>query len=111
MTLIMGLGLLAVLVIVQIFLSKLNGRWPGLILPILTAAFSIVTGVGFVSYTSYLTTPEGTTTLLTADNLLALLSVLLYMNIPTTLLLIIYFLCRAKHRQKKGIDKMNIQDL
>lgn len=32
-------------------------------------------------------------------------------NIPTFVLLAIYIGCREKHRRKKQLDKMNIQDL
>lgn len=32
-------------------------------------------------------------------------------NIPTFVLLAIYFACRGKQRRNKQLDKMNIQDL
>lgn len=32
-------------------------------------------------------------------------------NIPTAVLLVIYFACREKKRRKKQIERMNIQDL
>jgi len=41
----------------------------------------------------------------------SLATILLVMNIPTVVLLAIYFGCREKIKRKKAIEKMNIQDL
>ena len=47
-----------------------------------------------------------------AGNVLtALLLVFLLYNIPTLVLLVIYFACRGKYRRRREIDKMNAQDL
>jgi hypothetical protein len=32
-------------------------------------------------------------------------------NIPTVIIIVIYFACREKFKKNKEIDKMNIQDL
>ena len=39
------------------------------------------------------------------------LSVFFLMNIPTFVLLAIYFACKSDGKKKREIDKMNIQDL
>ena len=39
------------------------------------------------------------------------LIVFLLYNIPTLVLLVIYFACRGKYRRRREIDKMNAQDL
>ena len=43
--------------------------------------------------------------------LAALALVLLFANIPTAVLLAIYAACREKRRQRRQMDRMNIQDL
>lgn len=40
-----------------------------------------------------------------------MLIVLLMANIPTAILLVIYFACRSSRNNRQEIDKMNIQDL
>ena len=40
-----------------------------------------------------------------------MLTVALLYNIPTLILLAIYFACREKFRRKKEMDRMNAQDL
>lgn len=47
----------------------------------------------------------------TAGFVLQVLLMWLLSNIPTAVLLAIYFACRTKQRRKKQLDKMNIQDL
>ncbi|MDR2940815.1 MAG: hypothetical protein LBV08_10950, partial [Clostridiales bacterium] len=37
--------------------------------------------------------------------------IFLLFNIPTIILAAIYFACRGKHRRRKSLEKMNIQDL
>ena len=47
----------------------------------------------------------------TAGFVLQVLLMWLLSNIPTAVLLAIYFACRTRQRRKKQLDKMNIQDL
>ena len=35
----------------------------------------------------------------------------LFLNVPTLILLAVYYICREKKRKKKMLDKMNIRDL
>jgi len=85
-------------VLLQIFLSRREGKWPGLMLPLLAFLYSLLlvfnvqaAGEGF---------PWG-----------PVLASLVLGNIPTAILLAIYAACREKRRRNCGVDKMNIQDL
>ena len=101
-TLVMGLFFLVFVVgsvLLQIFLSKRESRWPGLVLPILTFLWSAVMLLNVASVGS------------AAEVATALAGTFLFSNIPTILYLAIYFSCREKRKRKKQIDKMNIQDL
>lgn len=88
-------------VFLQIFLSKRESKIPGLILPCITFALSLLFLLNFA-------VPEGGAT---ADLWLNILISLLLSNIPTFILMAIYFACREKIRKSKQLDKMNIQDL
>ena len=85
-------------VLLQIFLSRREARWPGLILPLLTFLYSLVMALSAVAYAGGI--PWG-----------PILASLLLGNIPTVILLAIYAACREKGRKKKAVDRMNIQDL
>lgn len=98
--------ILAVLVIagivcLQIFLSKRESKWPGLVLPILAFLFSLLYPLNMIA------PDEG----VTVSFIIQMLIVWLMGNIPTIILLAIYFGCRGKQRRNKQLDKMNIQDL
>ena len=85
-------------VLLQIFLSRREGKWPGLILPILSFLYSQVMAFSAVAYNG--TIPWG-----------PILACLILGNIPTAFFLVIYFACREKFRKKSELDKMNINDL
>ena len=98
--------ILAVLVIVgivclQIFLSKRESKWPGLVLPILAFLFGLLYPLNMIA------PDEG----VTVSFIIQMLIVWIMGNIPTIILLAIYFGCRGKQRRNKQLDKMNIQDL
>ena len=95
--LILVLGVGAILL--QIFLSRRQSRWPGLILPALTLLYSLVMVLS-VTNTGDLATA-----------LLVMGITFLLGNLPTLLLLAIYAVCREKYRKKKQMEKMDIQDL
>lgn len=88
-------------IVLQVFLSKTESKWPGLVLPI--TAFII----SFTLPLNMMVPAEG----VTAGLILQMISVWLLGNIPTVMLLAIYFVCRDKYRRKKQLDKMNINDL
>lgn len=83
----------------QIFLSKKANRWLGLILPIITFFFSLIFTMNIRDTGS------------AWQNTISIASTLLLTNIPTAILLAIYFACREKLKRKSQINKMSIQDL
>ena len=85
-------------VLLQIFLFFLEGKWPGLVVPALSFLYSLVMSFTAVAYNG--TIPWG-----------PILASLILGNIPTALLLVIYFACREKFRKRSELDKMNINDL
>ena len=86
------------LVVLQVFLSKRESKWPGLILPLLSFLYSLVMALSAVAYNGGI--PWG-----------PILASLILGNIPTVILLAIYFACREKFRKRSELDKMNINDL
>ena len=86
------------LVVLQVFLSKRESKWPGLILPLLSFLYSLVMALSAVAYNG--TIPWG-----------PILASLILGNIPTVILLAIYFACREKFRKRSELDKMHINDL
>ncbi|RCX16347.1 hypothetical protein DFR58_11192 [Anaerobacterium chartisolvens] len=85
----------------QVFLSRKNNKWLGLMLPIISFCFSLVIVLGFIAYNG-----------MTGHEVLQLIAFTLFIsNIPTVILIVIYFACREKLKRKKELDKMNIQDL
>ena len=85
----------------QVALARMESRWPGLVLPLITFLRSVLTPIGMVD------SAGGPT----ADFVLQVLLMWLLSNIPTAVLLAIYFACRTRQRRKKQLEKMNIQDL
>ena len=102
-------------VVLQIFMSKSQSKWLGLLLPAISLLFSIIAVLGLVSFT-ILTEESGKTILNVvqipklADLLTALYVFVLY-NIPTAILLGIYYACREKTNKNRELEKMNVQDL
>ena len=93
------LGLLAGTILLQIFLSKRESKWPGLVLPAITFLSSVLMMLNV-------------TAMETARAVIAaLLSAFIMGNIPTLILLAIYFVCREKRRTQSEVDKMRISDL
>ena len=93
------LGLLAGTILLQIFLSKRESKWPGLVLPAITFLYSVLMMLNV-------------TAMETARAVIAaLLSAFIMGNIPTLILLAIYFVCREKRHTRSEVDKMRISDL
>jgi Ca2+/Na+ antiporter len=84
----------------QVFLAKKESKWLGLILPFIAFAGSLL--MVFSIMVNGMTTWQ-------IFGLIA--STFLMANIPTIILLAIYWGCREKIREKKALEKMNIQDL
>lgn len=83
---------LRAVVALQVFLSKMRSKYPGLILPMIFFALSLL-------YPRNISAPEDTST---AKLLLMALVVLLIANIPTMALLAIYMGYREKAGRKKN---------
>ena len=80
-------------VLLQIFLSRTESKIPGLVLPALCFLFSLIVPLNMI-----------------VANSEALLFWLI-VNIPTIILLLVYFVCRQQYKKKNQIEKMKIQDL
>ena len=89
------------IILLQVFLSKRESKWPGLVLPIIAFLFGLLYPLNMVAPS------EGAT----AGFILQMIFVWVLGNIPTIVFLAIYFGCRGKQRRNKQLDKMNIQDL
>lgn len=112
----------------QVFLSKKQNKRLGLILPTISILFSLLTVIGFSTYNTKTSTSSATydesgnvieskvnivndnkvntTSLITGDIIIFLVN-----NIPTVILLCIYFGLREQKRVDKSIEKMKIKDL
>ena len=86
-------------IVLQIFLSKRESKWPGLVLPIITFLYSVVMVLNVFEMESM------------GETIAAVLSVVILGNIPTLILLAIYFACRGKQKARSEMDKMLINDL
>lgn len=105
-TFILAILLLGGIVLLQAFLSKRESKWPGLVLPIISFLISFIYPLNMVVFTQLVTMQAVLTEIVLPLILLWLLG-----NIPTFILLAIYFGCRGKERRNKQLEKMNIQDL
>ena len=116
----------------QIFLSKQESKWPGLILPMFTFLLSLV--FFFLSVSDNPTerwseqraweitvAEDGTRTYTEIEvppspvvihtTPFGFVFILLTANIPTAILLAIYAVCRRKQSRQRSLDKMSVQDL
>lgn len=121
-------------IVLQVYLSRRESRWPGLVLPILsfilalTAALALMlltAGPGTLTVTEY--GPDGTvintqTTEVepepkpgversVGETLIGGVIVFMVANIPTLIYTAIYCGEREKFRRREQMKKMNIQDL
>ncbi|HJJ93660.1 MAG TPA: hypothetical protein O0X31_03860 [Methanocorpusculum sp.] len=80
-------------VLLQIFLSRTESKIPGLVLPSLCFLFSLIVPLNMIVANS------------------AAVLFWLIVNIPTIILLLVYFVCRQQYKKKNQIEKMKIQDL
>ncbi|MDT8717672.1 hypothetical protein IAI10_13455 [Clostridium sp. 19966] len=93
--------IIALVILLQIFLSRRKNKWFGLILPGISGTFSIITILGVATYAGE------------SCGEIIMQSIILFLttNILTSIFLAIYFGCRKKLKKTKEIEKMNIQDL
>ena len=88
-------------VVLQIFLSKREGKWFGLILPAITFFYSLLMVFQIAVFG----------TMRVGEVIGLVVTTFLFGNIPTVVLLGIYFGCREKMKTRNQVDKINIQDL
>lgn len=86
----------------QIYFSKMESKWMGLILPGLTLIYSIIVVLNIA---------EPPVSISMTQRIVAVLSAFLTSNIPTIILLAIYSVVRQKLKRQSEIDKINIKDL
>lgn len=82
------------------FLARRERAWPGLVLPALQFAGSMLAAIGLALYQ---TPVDGQAASVPA--------VLLAYNMPTAMLLLLYASCRNTQRRRRQLEKMNIEDL
>ena len=98
---VLGFGMLVFVVggiLLQIFLSKRERKWPGLVLPLLSLLYSLLMACSAVAYSEKIIWGP-------------ILTSLILGNIPTVILLAIYAACREKRRKRGARDKMQIKDM
>ncbi|HEY8350850.1 MAG TPA: hypothetical protein VIM13_13590 [Clostridia bacterium] len=102
--------LLTVSILLQIFLSRMENKWPGLIIPVVWFCIAVAI-TGYRVYEWSLGAAYGNA----ATNVFGLIGTTVVSffinNIPTVIFLLIYFAFRERKRRKKALEKMNIQDL
>lgn len=94
--------IVSLIVYLQIYFSKMESKWIGLILPGLTLIYSIIVVLNIA---------EPPVDISISKRIAMVLSAFLTSNIPTIILLAIYSVVRQKLKRKSEIDKMNIKDL
>lgn len=86
-------------ILLQIFLSRKINKWLGIILPSMTFIIS------FIFVFNIMNTPS-----IHQSFILSIITFFIT-NIPTSILIAIYFSCREKLKRNLQVEKMNIQDL
>lgn len=115
-------------IILQIFLAKQKNKWLGIILPMLCLLLSIIPVLSVPMYTSGELTmqqlaPDETVIeesiieqhqqpiVNSGSAIFQIIIIFLLYNIPTAILLLVYFACRESIKKNSQLEKMNIQDL
>ena len=95
------LVIFAGIIVLQVFLSKKESKWLGLILPIISFGISLFATLGLLFFSI------GDISAIIASAILTFL----FCNIPTGILLAIYGGCRSKRNKQRALEKMSAQDL
>lgn len=95
-------------IVLQVYLSKSENKYLGLILPGICFIFSILAVLNVAVFEKI---NSDTKMRMVHGSVLGMFAVFLIMNIPTAVLMAIYFGERKKYKKKSQLDKMNIQDL
>ena len=94
--------IVSLIIYLQIYFSKMESKWMGLILPGISLIISII---------MVLNIAEPSANISTAQRIVMVLSAFITSNIPTIILFAIYAVVRQKLKRQSEIDKMNIKDL
>ena len=118
------LAVFAGIIILQIFLSKKESKWPGLILPFISLGADLVIVLGVVLFSVVGEPVAGSVNGAAADGrvyvidgdalpmmIIQAVNILLLFGIPTVVLFAVYAACRGKRKKRRALDKMNVQDL
>jgi uncharacterized membrane protein HdeD (DUF308 family) len=90
---------LVALVVLQVYLSKMEKDWPGLVLPIISGSLTIL-----ITLVLLLAAVRGTM-------YITVIISIVFINLPSIVFTLIYFNVHKKQVPKNEIDKMTIQDL
>ena len=102
------LALMAAACALEVFLAKRKSRWTGLVLSALWLIYTLFMVIAAVmGYAQAYGEPLSLSFGLVWSALLSLAQT----NIPTYLLLAIYFFSRSDRRRRKQMDRMQVQDL
>lgn len=92
-------------ILLQFHLSKSDSKWPGLVLPIIAFVFSFLPPLNMMIFSEFLDSNP------LLEIIIPIIFAFLLCNIPTLILMAIYFSNRSKANKLSEIEKMNIQDL
>ena len=98
----------AAAIALQVYLSGRRAWWPGVVLPVLWfayTAFAVVAPAAGDAQANGEPLPQK------PGQLCSALFSILQANIPTFVLLAVYFFCRSHRRRQKLLDRMQVQDL
>jgi len=110
-------------IMLQIFLSKKESRWPGLVMPCISFAVALLAVLSVLLFTAVTSTTgyydengvfiEQAVTQITETSTVVISVVYVFMlyNIPTGILIAIYAACRGKRKKQRELEKMSVQDL
>lgn len=115
------------LIILQVFLSKRNNKWLGLILPLIFLIIAIFASIAMPIYTvtsessvvysengqvvEEIVSPAVTDKPSLPTILATIIPIFLIWNIPTLIFLGIYGVCRDQMKKNGDLNKMNVMDL
>jgi hypothetical protein len=132
---IVGVGVvLGGAIVLQVFLSRKENKWLGLILPMLAVMLSVIPVLNVAVITDTATHPRDeiidiqqsdtatvyppddgsgmvTETRTVPGSVTTIVLVFFLANIPTVILLIIYLACRERFNRRRAIERMRLQDL
>lgn len=100
MTIILGIILIFGVAYFQSILSSKSNKFLGLIFPLITFIGSIILAFMTISIINFSFT-----------DIFRFIFIFIMFNIPSIVLLVIYYLGRKEIERNKELDKMNLQDL